>query len=55
MANVQIHSTLHGRIKRLAFETGKTITQLVHQGLEDAVTAGEKAVKELKKKVRTAK
>ena len=53
--SVQVDTTLHGRIKQLALDTGKTIGQLVHQSLDDAVTAGEQAVKQLKKKVRTPK
>lgn len=41
MGMVNVHDTLHERIRRLILETGGTIGKFAHQALEKAVSAAE--------------
>lgn len=55
MPTVTVKETIHGRLKRLAIELGTTIGHLVHDACEDALTAGEKRVAELKKSTKAGR
>lgn len=53
MGMVNVHDTLHERIRNLIRETGGTIGKFAHQALDRAVTAAE--AKLAKQKAKLAK
>jgi hypothetical protein len=52
MANVNIHDTMHSRIKRLLADTGGTIGQFVHNACDTALSAAEEQVAKAKASVK---
>lgn len=55
MPSVTVKDTIHGRLKRLAIDLGTTIGHIVHDACEDAITAGEQRVAEMKKSTKAGR
>jgi len=49
MATINLHDSLHARVKRVIVDSGLTLKQFVHNSIETAVTAAEEAVAKAKK------
>lgn len=49
MATINLHDSLHARIKHVIIDSGITLKQFVHNSIESAVSSAEETISKAKK------